>query len=243
MKKTNFVIIVIGVGGTGGYYASYLSRFLSNSTFENTAIGVVNLVLVDGDTVELKNCSRQQFISSDVGESKAENLQLAIMDNFGLDVFSYTQYITRVDDIKNIYSKFDNDKNQVTIPIIVGCVDNHAARKVLEEYFSITPSLFYWDAANEYNDGEVVFSCKKDGEILSEPRSFYYPDVLTTDEKSRTEISCDELNKVEPQHIVTNIMASNILMSATSQLLKLGTIPKGIVYFDSFTFNMVNRIL
>lgn len=56
---------IVGCGGVGAYFAEMLVR-----------TGAINVSLVDGDIVELKNLNRTPFIKSDVGKYKTEALKV-----------------------------------------------------------------------------------------------------------------------------------------------------------------------
>lgn len=49
-----FNIVLVGCGGTGGCFFGRFIRFMADFYAENTTI---NLSIMDGDTVELKNLS------------------------------------------------------------------------------------------------------------------------------------------------------------------------------------------
>ena len=62
-------IYIIGAGGTGGYLAQDLARYIAVRTEEK-----YNFTIVDGDVVEEKNLIRQNFIENDIGKNKAKVL-------------------------------------------------------------------------------------------------------------------------------------------------------------------------
>lgn len=61
-KLFNKKVLIVGVGGVGGYAAENIVR-----------AGVGHITLVDGDTVDITNCNRQIIAKSDtIGKPKAE---------------------------------------------------------------------------------------------------------------------------------------------------------------------------
>lgn len=239
--------IIVGTGGTGSAFAKELVRFLS--ALKNNHADVT---LIDGDVVEEKNLARQSFQQEDVGRNKAVALAEALTEVFDYNVRAYPDYITDVSQLLSLI-------NCYTTPVIVGCVDNHRARQVMHQLFqveswkgvyssNIPKELYYFDAANEFSSGEVVFSKAeivwrngRQMDVIAPPRSFYFPDILTDDSPDRTEISCEELNAVAPQHIAANIMAANQLLTACCGLMVANVAPQGIVYFDIATFSSIFR--
>ena len=225
-----YVVIVIGAGGTGSFFLKEISRFLMDNH------KIESLVIFDGDTVEKKNLARQAFAAEDIGRNKAVVLAECLNEAFGLNWHAYPHFISEEKQI----SKAIEDtriRHGECLPIIVSCVDNHGARLVLEKLFFDYKNVAYFDAANEFTTGEVVFSYRVNGETYGPPRSYYFPDILKGDTRSREEMSCEELNKVEPQHIFTNMLAGNLLCSAVSNLLEQKSTP-GVAYFNARRYDV-----
>lgn len=106
-------IAVVGNGGTGSPFATLAAR-----------AGVGELVLVDGDLLEISNLNRVRGLSrSDVGAAKANALKTFI-DGIGVAV-----------DVAAIPSNIDEDAVAVdalaSCDVIVGCTDDFVGREVL----------------------------------------------------------------------------------------------------------------
>ena len=239
-KNIHFHFVVIGTGGTGGHLITKLARFLNDFAKDGVSC---ELSIVDGDMVESKNIGRQPFTEDDLGVNKAVALAENISYALHYPVRAYGKFIEKESDIVEIMDNnacADSSYTEV-IKVLIGCVDNHRARQVMEQWFqrhSYSSSYkFYIDSANEFAVGEVVFSIYRSGKIVSPVRSSYFPEVLEP-AKSVTEMSCEELNKVAPQHIVTNSFASDIILSYITQLCTcdnaINVLPGGINFFDSF---------
>lgn len=241
MLDVNIEIMVIGAGGTGGTYLKELARFLYSLPQEEQ--GLVSVSIVDGDRVEERNISRQPFQQEDVGEYKAVAMCEAIQEVFGLKrVTAFPEYIENVDRLHELwYSNSDTvdytRARRKTIHILVGCVDNHHARKIMHDYFKKHPkdveNLIYLDSANEFYVGEIVIGAKFGRTMVAPDRVHYYPKMFKGKLKSASELSCLELNEVAPQHIITNMMAANILLSQTALIMQEGKVNGGIVLFDA----------
>ena len=223
--KLAFKIVCVGAGGTGGYFLKEFSRYL-NGYMGN----IKKLVLVDGDTVEEHNLTRQCFQKEDIGLSKAATLADALHEAFGTVWDCYPVYLERYTQLEDWLLLEENE-----IPIILGCVDNHGARMVMEEYFRMSENCIYFDSANEIQSGEVVLSYKIRGKQLSKLRSEIFPDVLKSDLRNVTEMSCEELNVVVPQHITVNMMAGLTLLTSVIGLIESNQVRPGMVCFNSFT--------
>lgn len=220
---TDFNIIIIGCGGTGGNYIKELGRFL----FQNNMRHHCRILLADGDLVEKNNILRQPFLPQDIGRKKAEVMSEILQETFQIFCEYYPDYIEDISDLK----KFEKKD---TIMLLVGCVDNHACRKVLHEYFQTTDSCFYLDAANEYSVGEVVMAMRINGIELSPDRVHYYPEIMEDRSAPRSEESCQQVNVSKPQHLLTNLFAANVLLKCTLEILSEDGWEGGIYYFDVF---------
>jgi tRNA A37 threonylcarbamoyladenosine dehydratase len=68
LQKAN--ILIVGIGGVGSYAAEALVR-----------AGIVNLTIVDGDTIDATNINRQLLaLNSTIGKSKTEVLKERLLD-------------------------------------------------------------------------------------------------------------------------------------------------------------------
>lgn len=218
---------------------SRMARFLGDFSRQNPKV-YVTFRIIDGDNVELKNLVRQPFGEEDIGRNKAVVLAEAakeLIASPNVEVKSYPYYLTP----DNVNMIRGGNNCYESIQILVGAVDNHACRKLLHDYFLTENEyhyFFYLDAANEMSVGEIVIGKKKWGGKLAPDRAHYYPEILTDTEKPVYEMSCEELNSVEPQHLATNGMAADLLFSFIAQLMSCHeyaeNVSGGIVYFNTF---------
>ncbi len=215
----DFTLNVIGAGGTGGYFLKEFARYIQGHTgcFKG-------MYIIDGDTVEEKNVLRQAFQLEDVGFNKAVVMADILRSAFGVKFQAKPDFLEASDEIECHYG---------SVPLIIGCVDNHQARMVCEKFFNEHDTVFYLDSANEFSTGEVVFSYKVNGKVLSPLRSSIFKMEIG---KKRSEMSCEELNNVEPQHIATNMLAGNILLREVCSILD-GKPHCGFVEFDTEMFH------
>lgn len=227
-----FDVIVIGAGGTGTYFIKEAGRFISS--LKNKMV-VRSFAIVDADTVEEKNLTRQCFMEEDIGAYKADVMANALHELFELDAVAVTRFIDSVKDIEQILPA--DEKEKLCIPVIIGCVDNHACRLVCESFFHESANCIYYDSANEFDNGEVVYAVKLNNSVIAPPRSHYFPEIKQ-DKKKRSEMSCTELNAVAPQHILTNMCAGMALLSGFIPLLEKFQLKKGMCMFNPFLNQM-----
>lgn len=224
-RKIKYHFICVGSGGTGTYFLGPFNRFLATLPKE-AQNSIAALTVIDGDVVELKNCSRQLFYKEDIGRPKASVIA-EVMNEELHDLGSqlrweaHTAYLLEPEMLADIIHSSKSPANCIDIPVILGCVDNHSCRLLMEGVFcdDTICNLFYFDSANEMDTGECVYSYKLNGKILSPCRSHYFPEIREKKGKARDEMSCEELNNVAPQHIATNMMAGQMLLSAACNLV------------------------
>lgn len=116
-----FKFYIVGVGGTGSLLARDLPKLIIRSENE--------MCLIDGDVVESKNIIRQGYQKQDVGINKAIALSRKINSLYPVECEFMDSYLT-YDNMNNLLHLIHNKK---FIPVIIGCVDNDATRKILEK--------------------------------------------------------------------------------------------------------------
>lgn len=179
--------IVIGVGGIGGAVARDLPKIMHRYD---------EIVLIDGDVVEEKNCVRQPYQKQDIGSNKARALAKKINSFYPVKCRALDSYIT--DKEIDMICKKSSD----LIPIIIGCVDNDATRKIIEENFKMQKKAILIDGANSDYEGNVYVAMKSDDNIEGAIRSNYYD--LENDINPGT-IGCEEaISKGSLQLLITN---------------------------------------
>jgi len=131
--RGRFTVMVVGCGGTGGYVAESLCRLLPPEA---------TLVLVDHDRVEERNLARQNFFPGDIGQIKSKATALRLARKYGRPV-AYSVYPVVMTEIHGI-------------GIVVGCVDNGAARRDIAAKIRL-PGVAWWvDTGNGENYGQVL---------------------------------------------------------------------------------------
>lgn len=223
-------IIIVGVGGTGSAIATMLSRMYDNC----------EIILVDNDKVEKSNVKRQAYQLHDVGEYKAESLAIKLNSsgNQSNKHYAYNKYLTSVEDLSKICYKFLDLFSGSEI-ILIGCVDNHPARMIMEKWVkNKTPcDIIYIDSANEEWNGEIVkvkvpnYLRVRDGLhiIFGKLRSDRFKGLKRIKKGDRSKQKCGVvIDSGGIQQYSTNSMAANIIM----QMLE-NKDETGICYFDT----------
>lgn len=221
-KHTNNHIIIIGAGGTGSWFAQFLSKIKENNV----------VTIIDGDIVEPKNLKRQNFLTSHIDQNKAQAVGSLYDFNIG------EEYLKSADELLEVASMVPDARQ-----IIVGAVDNNASRKIIHDFMQMYDGDAVWvDGGNSERSGQVIFYPTIKGKSLDtfKAPSEIYPEVFNNvegDERRPDQISCAEHSESAPQNVAANIMSATVLFSVVNKLLANEAIFTNEITFDS---NMVS---
>ena len=229
---------LVGCGGTGSYVAESLARlaYVFKQVRKN-----VNITFVDPDIVEGKNLGRQRFCQSELGLNKATTLALRYNLTLGLEISAIPDYFD-----PKLVKSYWND-----LVIIIGCVDNSAARRSLGKTLENNrhaeiPRIWYLDAGNNFDSGQILLGShnsleeltphldkfKKTGIMGALPSPVLQcPNLieLRPEELGNTHLSCAELANLNAQSLTINQTIASIVtdylfrLSLTKDLRKFAT--------------------
>ena len=150
-------IILVGVGGTGGYTASYLIRYLGG--IRQDLRSRVSVTLIDPDTFSIKNLGRQLCTEKDIGKNKAEVISMRYTSLHKITespVAYIPEAVKRIEDITSLI-KLDQTN------IIIDCVDKTTPRNIIHKALKSvydsrqTVALYLISAGNEEYTGQVAW--------------------------------------------------------------------------------------
>lgn len=123
----------------------------------------VSLILVDHDRVEPQNIGRQQFFPGDVGKFKSQALAERLARQYGRAIgYSVYPYMHDL-----VYKSMGGGMHTLAAQgIIIGCVDNAAARRSICEQWK--SSNWWIDAGNGYSSGQVLIGNAREEMFLQE---------------------------------------------------------------------------
>lgn len=226
MNAEKFKIVLIGAGGTGGNLAPMIARLLSKMLY-------TEIIIVDGDNVEVSNLERQPYLSSDVAVNKSEALSEKINIAFGMNTKFYPHYIESVDQLMSL-CRCDDD----AVTILIGAVDNHKARVIMEQYFSKASNLIYIDSANEDYFGDIICALKANGQSILKSRGMYRAAEVFNGSGRVKNTSCIVRIAENPQYYPTNQMAANIVLKMVSDIIIEHNIHSHFINFDTNDYVM-----
>jgi len=222
---SNMNVVVVGLGGVGSILVERLCRFIN---FSNDL--TANLLLVDGDTYEVKNYERQEFIRmGKKAEIKATELAMKF-SKIRIDAFE--EYITP-ENIGDVIKEGN---------IIFMCVDNHKTRMIVSNYCKELQDVVLISGGNEFTDGNVQLYVRKDSKDLTPDLCKYHPEIANPDDKLPNEMSCEELSQSDPQLYFTNLGVATLMCWTFYNSVVLENYERSEVYFDILTMNSSSKI-
>ena len=248
---------LVGAGGTGSFMAMNLARL----AFELNNLGKrAEIVIVDPDNVEPGNIPRSNFCFAEIGANKAETLALRISQAWGIE----TGFVKEGFCPELLQNKNDDwnvqSSNSNKLIVLVGCVDNHFARREMHEtlklyneqrYGNSVPRLWWIDGGNGRDTGQILIGNRLSGREICEAAekspilsllpapSLQHPDLLRDVEKtviSRQEvgnaITCAERIRLGEQSLNVNQRVAVEMAEMLAELLLTQTLKRFATYFD-----------
>ncbi len=154
-SQTEAEIAVIGCGGTGSFVAEGLCRLLGNEEF--------NLLLIDHDRVEPHNLRRQNFFAGDVGKFKSQALAERLSRQYGRKI-GYSVYPYDPETLGE--ASFGGGYRRVMRGILIGCVDNPAARRTISQGKTWSWGTWWLDSGNGQDSGQILLGNARNAEEL-----------------------------------------------------------------------------
>lgn len=218
-KNRPYVFIVIGVGGIGGAVCRDLPKLLIDSNHK--------LILVDGDTVEEKNCKRQPYQTQDIKKNKARILARKINSFYDVECEFLDSYITN-EELQVLAEKYEE-----YTPFFIGCVDNDATRRLIEKAYLKYENSILIDGANSEYEANVYVSYKEDNVKHGPIRSEVYE---LSNDRNPGLASCEEkISQGATQYLITNNkVASSILEHIFPFLIRSKELYEGVTDIGRF---------
>jgi PRTRC genetic system ThiF family protein len=235
-EKWNFVLV--GCGGTGSWLAPSIARL---AYVLGEAGKTAQITFYDHDTVEPKNIPRQNFCHAELGVNKAKALACRYSAAWGVGITVYARMFSD-DQFRHPWD---------TTTIIIGCVDNAAARQELAKTLRVnrpdSPHRMWWlDCGNSESSGQILFgSCLEKIQLRKDSPSqkictalpgpsMLAPDLLEPrpEELAKSALSCAELQMANIQSLAVNQQVAAI---ATDYLVRItlgGELKKQATWFD-----------
>lgn len=198
MKKENLKIVIVGVGGIGGFLSDLIARYLVHDKNVLDTQGL-ELILVDGDSIEKKNLERQTFLSNAVGFNKAKAKAHELRSQYGAMALSITSVEEYIDET-NIMEIIPENS------IVMAGVDNHKTRLLLSKYCQSLNDVLFICGGNDYYEGSAIVYLRENGIAKHPTIEAWHQEIAEPKDRNPAELSCEDLinQKSDPQLIFTN---------------------------------------
>lgn len=240
-------IYLIGAGGTGSYAAMAIARLC----YELEKTGKSSeLTIIDPDRVEAGNIPRSNFCAAEIGRFKAQTLAERITQAWGLETAHINEELN--------CEKHIEHANYRELTVLVGCVDNHHARreidhtlrKLNEHNMRQAPQAWWIDGGNGRASGQVLigssfknfakknlFTSKTICQNLPAP-SVIHPELLEDQEiasgrsETREVLSCPERIRLGEQSLNINSRVAIEIAEMLTELFLTNSLKRFATYFD-----------
>ena len=228
-------IVVVGIGGTGGFLAESLCRLL---TGRNDSI-----LLIDHDRVEPHNLLRQNFVKEEVGQFKSQALAERLAREFKRPIGYVTKPFRSRFPTSFRFPHANGYGNAANI--IIGCVDNAPARREIAQTVQGRYRYgFPWliDTGNGNNWGQILIGNSTDRERLKNSfednicsalpaPTVQRPDILTYSSDTPPDLDCAAAMDLADQDPTINQAIAALTIQVVRRMLA-GTCPFMSLYAD-----------
>lgn len=211
------------------------------------------VTVVEGAAVSSRNVLRQGYLPPEVGSNKALALCERYGAAYGLELAAYPQYLNADTDLGRLVPEG---------AVVVGCLDNAASRAMLHQGLCSYEHVVYLDAGNagvpaaapdaaregrpdrEQRialresgwEGQVVCGARVRGEQVLPFAGHTFPELLeieNEDDLHPQQVPCERAAAAAPQRMMTNLLATDVLLSYLTTLLTEGTVLNQRTAFDA----------
>lgn len=249
---------LVGAGGTGSFMAMNLARlaFELNNRGKRSEI-----VIVDPNRVEPGNIPRSNFCFAEIGANKAETLANRISQAWGIEV----GFVKEGFQPALLQNKNDDwnaqSSNANKLIVLVGCVDNHLARREMHETLKLfneqrygnSGSRLWWiDGGNGRDTGQILIGNRLSGREICEAAekspilsllpapSLLHPDLLRgvgertviNRQEVSDQVTCAERIRLGEQSLNVNQRVAVEMAQMLAELLLTQTLKRFATYFD-----------
>lgn len=205
-------LILVGCGGTGSHLAQHIARIAVQARDLRMHLQVI---FMDGDTIEPKNIGRQLFAPAEIGQNKALSLAARFNRTFGLSIIG-VPYMLNDTTANGAYPFFDEFQT-----IFIGAVDNATARKAIQK---TSGGKLWLDSGNHRTAGQVCLGdVPKDQPIdlygafamgatctaLPDP-FMQWPGLMAEEERPVEQLDCATAMVLQEQSLMVNSQMAQI---------------------------------
>jgi PRTRC genetic system ThiF family protein len=232
-------LCLVGCGGSGSWLAPHVARLarVLRDGGRDTQV-----LFVDPDIIEERNIARQHFCFAEIGQPKVAALAGRYNAALGLDIEAMIACFEPK--LVEPASRWN------TLTVLIGCVDNAAARQSLAQALSANrgapPSVWWLDCGNARESGQVLVGSALAASDLRE--AFPVATLCTAlpapslqasrllepqpDEAGAQSLSCAELAVQDAQSLAVNQTAAAIATDYLVRMLLSHDLRRFATHFD-----------
>lgn len=233
-KRLN--VKVIGAGGIGSMLLQPLARVLNYGThlyeFNN-----VKMSIIDGDQVEFKNFTRQNFNMEHLMANKADVTANTLANEFdNIKIKGEGTYISN-ENIDELITDGD---------LVFLCVDNHSTRKLVSDHCETLRNVTLISGGNELTDGNIQVYVRKGSKNITLPlANEFHPEIMNPNDKNPAyavkKMGCQVVAETTaPQIMITNFAIASAMLNAFHVLMASGN-KKPDIYDEAYIDINVNK--
>ena len=255
-RQTRIIQIdLVGCGGTGSYLAPRLADIATLLIGQGKE---VRLRFIDPDRVEARNIPRQGFVKAEISLFKADALAYRYSLARGIEIAALPT--TFADALQAGQYRYHSN----ILWLIVGCVDNAAARQSIHDaivhtapdpFQSYYPAIWWLDCGNERYTGQVLLGNTADPAHLTRAfelpdycaalplPSLQHPELLVPQSSAPlpTHRSCAERLLADEQSLLINHRVAIEAADMIAQLLLTRSLRRYATYVDSLAGTTTSR--
>ncbi len=245
-EHSSLRFVVVGAGGTGSFAIPAIARLMFELKQQQSK--PVEMLIVDPDIVESGNIPRANFCAAEIGRLKAQTLATRITFAWGLECHYAAEPFNAEKHLK------PDDYRSLTM--IVGCVDNHFARRDIHDAIDMNrrygasdaPNVWWIDGGNGRSSGQVLlgtntkrtkpnqhFTGTSLCHSLPAP-SLVHPDLLeaetTLTSQDRERLSCPDRVRLGEQSLNINQRVAIEMAEMLTEMFLIRSLKRFASYFD-----------
>jgi PRTRC genetic system ThiF family protein len=246
-------LVQVGAGGNGSWLFPHVVRLARELKRQDKQ---VSLKLIDPDLIESKNLVRQNYAEGEVGLPKATSLAFRYGAAWGMEIEAFVQPFS-LPLLEN--SRSGPGAYYDRLVIVIGCVDNAAARRELagvlklnSNYAADLPRVWLLDTGNYAEGGQVLLGSAPTTEEAAKAFShpgvcswlpspyLQHPELLEAlpEELSNHHLSCAELALVNAQAFSINAQVASLAADFLYRLLLVAGLKRLSTYLHLPTATM-----
>jgi hypothetical protein len=205
-------IKLIGSGGVGGIVARYAIVYLAHLTEKLKRSA--RFVIIDGDQFEARNRARMLYTEGNKALMLRDEMRDFVADS-PLAIAAVEEYVTP-ENIGQLLHEGD---------IILLAVDNHATRKLVNDYCEQHLQQFCLisggnDGIGDQPDGRRLRGTRGNcqafvrGRLNSPSLSRYHPEIANPADHLPTDLNCTQILASQPQNLLANLAAASAILNA-----------------------------